>query len=295
MKYELKNENLKIVVSNHGAELCHLVDLKTNAEYIWSGEAYWKRHSPVLFPFIGSVADGKYSIGGVAFPMTQHGFARDMDFTHEESDDGLWFRLNYSEETMKKYPFRFHLRVGYILHGRELNVIWEATTDDAFMPFMIGAHPAFNCPPIMPDQNGSLMAEPCRRTGCSVDFHTSQNPEYYLLNGSLVSKEKHTLNLRNGCMLLDEHSFDHDAMIFEGGQCHMLSLKNQQGEKFLTIKFDAPLFGIWSPAGDVPFVCLEPWYGRADAVGFHGDLADREYEQIIKRGELYKRSYTIEI
>ena len=43
--------------------------------------------------------------------------------------------------------------------------------------------------------------------------------------------------------------------------------------------FDAPLFGIWSPAGkQAPFICLEPWYGRSDAVGFTGTLEEPQEE-----------------
>ena len=47
--------------------------------------------------------------------MDQHGFAHDMDFIFEGRSDGLWFRLDYSEETLQKYPYHFHLQIGYIL------------------------------------------------------------------------------------------------------------------------------------------------------------------------------------
>ena len=47
--------------------------------------------------------------------MDQHGFAYDMDFIFEGRSDGLWFRLDYSEETLQKYPYHFHLQIGYIL------------------------------------------------------------------------------------------------------------------------------------------------------------------------------------
>ena len=64
MEHELSNEEVKIAVSDHGAELTHLVKKATGEEYIWSGEDYWKRHSPVLFPFVGNVAEGYYSVKG---------------------------------------------------------------------------------------------------------------------------------------------------------------------------------------------------------------------------------------
>jgi len=74
-----------------------------------------------------------------------------------------------------------------------------------------------------------------------------------------------------------------------------LTLEDEGEQPFLTISFDAPLFGIWSPAGDVPFVCLEPWYGRTDRVGFCGSLAEREYEQLVRKDELFERSFSITI
>ncbi|MEE3481348.1 MAG: aldose 1-epimerase family protein [Lachnospiraceae bacterium] len=293
MEHVLENENLRISVADHGAELTHLVNKATGAEYIWSAEDYWKRHSPVLFPYVGNVADGAYSVNGQSFPMGQHGFARDMDFHFEGADNGLQFRLDYTEETLQKYPYRFHLQIGYQLKGPEVKVCWQVTTEDELMYFMIGAHPAFNCPPLVPNANGSLMQEKSRRTGCFVNFHTNENPSYQLITGKLVGPAKYELQLSDGRMELGPHSFVKDALIFEGGKIHELSLETPERKPFLSIRFDAPLFGIWSPDGDVPFVCLEPWYGRSDAVGFAGDISDREYEQVVRKGEVFEKSYII--
>ena len=77
---KLSNGILTIEVSSHGAELSSLKCGDT--EYLWQADpAYWKRHSPVLFPIVGSLWNGKCRIGGKEFEMSQHGFARDMDFT----------------------------------------------------------------------------------------------------------------------------------------------------------------------------------------------------------------------
>lgn len=56
----ISNEQLTIQVSPHGAELCSI--LANGKEYLWQADpAFWKRHSPVLFPIVGSVC-GKTSI-----------------------------------------------------------------------------------------------------------------------------------------------------------------------------------------------------------------------------------------
>ena len=60
----------------------------------------------------------------------------------------------------------------------------------------------------------------------------------------------------------------------------------------MTVKFDAPLFAIWSPEGkNAPFVCIEPWYGRCDAVDFAGELKDRDYENKLAAKESFTAAY----
>ena len=46
-----------------------------------------------------------------------------------------------------------------------------------------------------------------------------------------------------------------------------VGLFDREGNVYVTVTFDAPMFAVWSPEGkDAPFVCIEPWYGRCDAV-----------------------------
>ena len=50
----ISNSQLTIRVSPHGAELCNIVC--NGKEYLWQADpSFWKRHSPVLFPIVGSV------------------------------------------------------------------------------------------------------------------------------------------------------------------------------------------------------------------------------------------------
>ena len=79
--YELKNQEISIAVESLGAELKSLKKLDTGTEYMWCADArYWNRTSPILFPFVGSAKDKKYRTKGQTYAMTQHGFARDMEF-----------------------------------------------------------------------------------------------------------------------------------------------------------------------------------------------------------------------
>ena len=75
---------------------------------------------------------------------------------------------------------------------------------------------------------------------------------------------------------------------------HEVSLCDMEGNPYLTVTMDAPLFGVWSPAGaDVPFICVEPWYGRCDSEIFEGELKDRDWENTLAAGEEFEASYRI--
>ena len=79
--YELSNDVISIKMDSRGAELKSLVKRDTGTEYMWRGDPkYWGRTSPILFPFVGGVRDREYRTGGKSYSMTQHGFARDMEF-----------------------------------------------------------------------------------------------------------------------------------------------------------------------------------------------------------------------
>ena len=144
--YQLENEHIYLEVASHGAELVRLVGKKTKKEYLFDGDPkYWKRHSPILFPFVGGVKNKEYRYNGKTYTMTQHGFARDMEFTLDsQTQDTLWFSIVSNETTMENYPFAFRLEVGYQLKGTEVTVLWNViNTDTKEMYFSIGAHPAF--------------------------------------------------------------------------------------------------------------------------------------------------------
>ena len=108
--HTLKNDILTIQVRKHGAELTSI--RKGETEYLWQADpAFWGRHSPVLFPIVGSVWEKRYRVDGVEYEMGQHGFARDMDFSFVDGNDAeVRYRLESSEETLAKYPFLLFLK-----------------------------------------------------------------------------------------------------------------------------------------------------------------------------------------
>ena len=142
----MENENLRVQISDHGAELSSIYDKAADREAVWIGDpAFWNRHAPVLFPFVGKVNGGFYTHKGVKYPIGQHGFARDNEFECiENTENKTVHRLVSTEETKKVYPFDFAFTVTQELSGRTLTITWKVeNTGDDDMYFSVGGHPAF--------------------------------------------------------------------------------------------------------------------------------------------------------
>ncbi|SKB96547.1 Galactose mutarotase [Lachnospiraceae bacterium] len=286
MRVIIKNDVIKAEIDTFGAELKSVV--KDGKEYMWNADpAYWKRTSPVLFPFVGGVVDSKYTFENKTYPMSQHGFARDMEFeVLSQEETKASFILKSTDETLAKYPFPFELVLSYSLDGNRLKLGWEVkNTGDRTMPFAIGAHPAFNI----------IVAEDGTMTGNYLKFDTKKQMVVRKFADGLVQNGTYLVQPdEDGCLALDGHTFDNGVLIMENDQAHSVALADSNKKPYVTLEFDAPLFGIWSPEKkNAPFVCLEPWYGRADAADFTGDLTEREFEQSVEAKGTKDYSYTM--
>ena len=294
MKHILQNDSLTLQIDTLGAELTSLFDQGTGVEYLWNGDpAYWKRCSPILFPFVGLLKDKSYTFRGESYSALQHGFARDMEFTLiNQSVDEIWFQLKATEETKTIYPFDFCLELGYRLQGRIITVLWRVINNGSDkMFFSIGGHPGFRCPL---NSNEDL-------EDYYLKFDTTDPIRYLHINesGLLVKKPRDTQNVLTtdlGLLPVDARMFDYDALIIEDNQCKKVSLLDSTKKPYISITFDAPLFGLWSPAKkNAPFLCIEPWYGRCDASDFTGSLEEREYGNSLEACCIFEAGYTIEI
>lgn len=287
--YELSNGEISIKVDSHGAELKSLRRTDTQTEYMWRGDpGYWGRTSPILFPFVGGVRNREYRTGGKTYSMTQHGFARDMEFELvSQSGEEIWFRLESSEETLAKFPFAFVLKAGYRIEGNRVKVLWQVENPgEKELYFSIGGHPAFNCP----------IEEGEKQEECFVDFgNVDEVVSTKISEKGLAMNDSNVYPLTEGRLALHPHLFDADALVIENNQTNTAALCRKDGSRYLTVTMDAPLFGIWSPPGkEAPFICIEPWYGRCDGEDFQGTLEERKWGNHIAPGQIWKAEYVIE-
>ncbi len=285
----LKNDLLTLTVSTLGAEPQSLRANRTGHEYLWQGDpCFWGRRAPVLFPIVGAVSGGRYRMDGREFAMGQHGFARDMEFTPIDcdADDEIWLELVSSAETCERWPRDFRLQIGYRLVQERVTVMWRVanTSATADMPFQIGFHPGFNYPDFMAADtvHGYMMAD--RNSGLRREVLTPQ--------GVTEGDEPLTLDA-DGMLPLDRQTFSRDAIILAGQNVHRLSMLTKDRTPYLTMLFHTPVVGIWSPRPDAPFVCIEPWWGRADRIGYAGDFASREHIVTLAPGRTHTDSFLL--
>ena len=77
----LENNLLSVKVLEKGAELCSIVCKASGTEYLWQADpAFWNKHSPILFPIVGTLRNDTYWYKDKSYTMSRHGFARDKKF-----------------------------------------------------------------------------------------------------------------------------------------------------------------------------------------------------------------------
>ena len=285
----LSNDVLAIAVKEHGAELSSI--RKGDVEYLWQADpAFWARHSPVLFPIVGSVWEKCFRVDGKVYEMGQHGFARDMDFELvSAADTEVWYRLESSEKTLAAYPWPFVLEIGYRLEGSSVEVLWKVTNPgDTEMFFQIGAHPAFNYPGYDPDA--------VDRGVVAFDRNDNLQRSGFKGKGCVDPQARFPIPLSDDGMLrLKRDTFDDiDTLMLENDQVHKVVFLKNDSSPYLTVTFDAPVVAIWSPPKrNAPFFCIEPWYGRCDRADFTGEFKDRDWVNALAPGATFAASYTI--
>ena len=140
MLYTIQNQNLRVSVSDMGAEL-QSVQSTDGTEWLWQGDpAYWERRAPVLFPHCGRFWNNLVTAYGVPCNPGMHGFLRDQPTVAEEvSGSSIVFRQTENSETLGRYPFPYEVRICYALEEDTITVRAEIkNTGTRTMPYGYG-------------------------------------------------------------------------------------------------------------------------------------------------------------
>ena len=291
MEYTLENAYLKITVNDHGAELQSITEKSDGTDYLWHGDpTYWKYRSPILFPIVGKLIDGKYRVEGKTYALPAHGLGRVSDFTFEkQTASEISFVLTSTPESLKIYPYKFLLRVSYKLQDKKIIVGWSVENlNTKEMYFSIGAHPAFMCP-IDPQDAWE---------DCYLEFNRQEELASLELTEEVYLKRTKTAALKNTKQLpLTRDTFKKGALVYAHLNSDTISIRSHKNDKVLSVTAkDFPFWGIWAPDKEgTPFVCIEPWHGHADYFDATGVFEEKEDNVHVEAGKTFTTQYEISI
>ncbi|WP_461214427.1 aldose 1-epimerase family protein [Lacticaseibacillus sp. GG6-2] len=288
----LKNDFLTVTIAEHGAEVTSIVNNHTGQQHTWQADpSVWKRHAPVLFPIVGALKNDEYRYAGNTYHMTQHGFARDRDFTVESaSDTKVVFTLVDDDKTRAQYPFAFKLSLTYTLENNTLGVNYrvENPATDAPLLFGIGGHPGF----VVPVSDDTTFE----------DYYLEFKPrksrvQIPLIAGEGIDYAHRTLAGTDVNQQLSHELFKNDAVIYELKGQTILSIRSEKTRHGVEVSTgDAPFLGVWSPYPTTAnFVCIEPWWGIADTTDADGDFTKKLGINTLQPGEVFDHGYSISI
>ena len=253
-----------------------------------NGRVYWKRHFPVLFPIVGKLKQNKTIINGRNYEMSQHGFARDLDFEPITKLDNFHsYVLRSNPSTIVKYPFDFSLYITYRTDENKLTTIYKVVNEsDNNMPFGIGGHPAFKI-----DQKDLENGE------YYLEFEEDEYKIHflYLVDGLIGTEYARNIMTDLRRIPITKNSFDNDAIIMKGLTSHRISLRKRTGNKtILTMDFEGfPYLAVWSKPR-APFICIEPWYTTSDTVKSTGVFTQKTDMITLAPKKEFECKYTVE-
>ena len=278
----LSNSQISVEIKTLGAELCSIKN-KLNREFMWEGNPnFWGKHSPILFPIVGTLKNNTFYHNNTKYTLTRHGFSRDMDFELiEKTENSATFSIQSNSVTLLNYPFEFELQIQYTLINTTVELDYKVVNkDNSEIPFSIGAHPAFALPSNFEDY--------------SLDFEKVEPLEYTLLENDLVSQQIEKIHTDTNRVPLTYELFKRDALIFKKLLSNSLTIIEKE-KPILKVHFqDFPSLGIWTKVG-APFICIEPWFGYSDTTESNGNLFEKKGVIVLEANDTFQAKFSIEI
>jgi len=280
MQTTISSEKLTAVIDSFGAELHSLRD-SCGTERLWQADPkVWKRHAPVLFPFICNTASKKYTYDGKTYSLSNHGFARDSEFEAVKTDErSAEFLLKSSENSREQYPFDFELYIKYTVSGNRLNVGYTVkNTDSKEMYFFIGGHPAFNVP----------------------DF---DEWEVRYEKAEKIIRDETVIADNSDTVPLSHELFADDVFMKDAPASSWVALVNKKNGSAVKLRYDNKgCIAVWSSyfqdkelTKQAKFVCLEPWSSVPVYCDNEEELTKMKHAIRLAPGDSYDFAYSIEV
>lgn len=285
-RHEISGPGLRATIARTGAELVQLGDAR-GREVLWQGIEPWPRHAPNLFPIVGMLTDNRLRHGGQTYRVTQHGFARDHDFTWLEASEGAaLLELRDSEATRALFPFAFRFEIGYAIAGNALTISFAAeNTGTTTLPCSFGAHPAFRWP----------LVPGIAKTDHVLEFSDDETAPIRRGRKGGIMAERFANPVRDRRLRLSDDLFAVSAIVMDAPASSSVRY-SAPGAPAVTVSWDSgfPNLGIWSRP-DAALLCIEPWHGMASPEGWDGAFMDKPGIMHIPPGERRRAVHRIAI
>ena len=285
-EYTIKNDILTVKADSFGARLTSVYAFDT--QYLWQKDpAWWDDQAPVLFPFVGRLFEGAYTMDGDGYTMPIHGIAPYEEFAvADRGADFITFVLTANERTMAVYPRQFAFFVTYRLEGACVQVCFQVENrDQKPMYFAVGGHPGFN----VPLEEGFCFED------YRLEFETPcipgsvQQSDSCLMTGRVLEYP-----LKNGCILpLDRHLFDRDSLIL--CNCARTVTLTCGSKRWVKLSFPQMDYLLLWQAKNAPYVCIEPWSSLPSNQDEHTVFEEKKDLITLKPTDIYINNWSITV
>lgn len=273
----LRSAQLSCSIDLLGAELQRLTGAD-GREWLWDGDpAVWGGRAPILFPIVGALAGGAYRWAGRAYELEKHGFARRRPFAVVEQEAAsATLRLSADAATREVYPFDYELDLRFAL-AEALTVTAVVRNRGAGpMPFSFGFHPALRWP---------------RGGEAQLVFDQREVGPVWRIDAAGLIARNEQLPGDGRRLRLDDALFADDAMILRDVASRSVRFAHDAGS--VRVMWDnLPDLGLWTRPG-AGYLCIEPWAGFNDPVGFDGEISAKPGIVMLAPGSSWTASMTI--
>lgn len=276
----IENEHLCVSVSPEGGNLTSVFDKDRDIELLWPGDPEtWKYQDVVIFPLIG-MPDGGYEAKGGTYQFRwAHGVARWETFTVERhTTDELVLTLVSNEETLRRYPYEFRLRLRYVLRGKKFTLTYGVSSLTAEeIPYQVGAHAGFRT-------EGDEVV---------VDFDNARPVYQYPYNKFLQYPAR--LLAGDGHLVLNQEVYNREnSLVLKADQTTGCTVTRPDGVRLHYTWENASTLTIWGFSKGGRFLCVEPWWGICESRDTAREITRKE--QIFFAGpEERTHTYSCEI
>lgn len=290
MIYTICNSALTACIDETGAQLISLKD-KNGTEYIWQRDpAVWSSCSPLLFPIIGNLRNGKTVIDGKTYEIPKHGPVRSLSF-HLKEQGNEFVALGVTDQDFPEgvYPYAFSFSITYSLSGESLSFSVKIENPAASpMAYCVGLHPAVCCP-LFPGE---------RFEDYEIRFPRPQQSGYRAFDLEHMQFDMTTERPCPGGGLhipLNRELFCSDAMWFDRPSSREASLVHLKTGKGVRAEFpDFETIAFWTkPEDEARYLCFEPWNGSAPCSGEDDDFFHKNHLQKLSGGA--SRTYRLRL